>query len=143
VGPALAAPSALAISPLSVPLITPLAPSVPSDPPLHGVNAGSAPWVLKRGVFGLLANGEVVVAIRGLIIPQLGTPGPVKTVDASLYCANEKTPAATSASAPLSGEGNALIVSHVSLPALCQTPAVLINPNGIGSIYIATSGFGA
>jgi hypothetical protein len=29
----------------------------------------------------------------------------------------------------------------VSLPMTCQTPVVLINPNGIASIYIATSGF--
>jgi hypothetical protein len=32
-------------------------------------------------------------------------------------------------------------VSHVSLPATCLTPAVLINPNHIGTIYIGTSGF--
>jgi hypothetical protein len=29
----------------------------------------------------------------------------------------------------------------VKLPASCLTPVVLINPNGIGSIYISTSGF--
>jgi hypothetical protein len=48
---------------------------------------------------------------------------------------------ATTASAPLSEQGNAVIVSKVSLPSTCLTPAVLINPNGIGSIYISTSGF--
>jgi hypothetical protein len=34
-----------------------------------------------------------------------------------------------------------MIVGRVSLPTSCQTPAVLINPNGIGSIYITASGF--
>jgi hypothetical protein len=122
-------------------LSTSLLPSVPSDPMLHGVKAGAAPWVLKRGTFRLLGNGQVVVLIRGLVIPELGTPGPVKTVAAALYCGNETTPAASTPSVPISEAGNATIVSQVDLPASCQTPAVLINPNGISSIYIATSGF--
>jgi hypothetical protein len=108
---------------------------------LHGVTAGFAPWVIKQSAFQLLGNGDVVVVIRGLVIPELGTPGPVKTVDAALYCGNETTPAATTASVPISEQGNAVIVSHVSLPATCLTPAVLINPNHFGAIYIATSGF--
>jgi hypothetical protein len=123
-------------------LISSIAPSVPSDPVLHGVEAGGAPWVIKNSVFALVGN-NVVVSIRGLIIPELGTPGPVTSVDAALYCANETTPAATTQSVPISESGNALIVARVKLPSLCQTPAVLINPNSIGSIYIATSGFSA
>jgi hypothetical protein len=123
-------------------LSTSLAPSVPSDPVLHGVTAGGAPWVIKQSAFLLLSNGQVVVAIRGLVIPELGTPGPVTSVDAALYCGNETKPAATTQSVPLSAEGNALIVSRVTLPATCLAPAVLINPNSIGAIYIATSGFG-
>jgi hypothetical protein len=51
------------------------------------------------------------------------------------------TPAATTPSVPISEQGDAQIVTRVSLPATCLTPAVLINPNGIGSIYITTSGF--
>lgn len=135
---ALAAPVAPHFHPL---LKTTLVPSVPTDPSLHGVTAGGAPWVLRSGTFRLRSNGEVRVKIRGLIIPELGTPGPVTSVDASLYCANEMTPAFTTASAPLSTAGNALIETTVSLPPSCLTPVVLINPNGISSIYIGTSGF--
>jgi hypothetical protein len=140
-GLALAPASALATPARTASLSTSLAPSVPSDPMLHGASAGNAPWVLKRGTFRLLGNGQVVVLIRGLVIPERGTPGPVKTVDASLYCANDTTAAASTPSVPISESGNATIVSRVSLPASCLTPAVLINPNGIGSIYITTSGF--
>jgi hypothetical protein len=122
-------------------LATSIAPSVPTDPMLHGVTAGGAPWVIKQSEFQLFGNGQVVAVIRGLVIPALGTPGPVKTVDAALYCGNETTPAATTASAPISEAGNAVIISKVSLPSTCLTPAVLINPNSIGSIYIGTSGF--
>jgi hypothetical protein len=121
-------------------LVTSLAPSVPTDPVLHGVTAGSAPWVIKQST-AALTDGLLVVDIDGLIIPELGTPGPVKSVDAALYCANETTPAAMTGTFPLSERGNALIVERVKLPSTCLTPALLINPLGIGSIYIATSGF--
>jgi hypothetical protein len=140
-GSALVPAGALATPAAKASLSTSLVPSVPSEPMLHGVKAGGAPWVLKQGTFRLLGNGQVVVIIRGLVIPELGTPGPVKTVAASLYCGNETTAAATTASVPISEAGDAMIVGRVSLPASCQTPAVLINPNGIGSIYITTSGF--
>ena len=117
-------------------------PSVPTDPILHGVEAGSAPWVLKHGLIRLRSDGELKVAVKGLIIPELGTAGPVTSIDASLFCGNETTPALTTGTAPLSANGDGTIEAMVSLPAGCQTPAVLINPLGIDSIYIATSGIG-
>jgi hypothetical protein len=127
---------------LPIPVLTStLAPSVPTDPVLHGVTAGSAPWVLKASAFQLLNNGVFVAAINGLVIPELGTPGPVTSVDASLYCGNATTAAATTATVPLSEQGNAVIATKVTLPKSCQAPVVLINPLGISSIYIATSGF--
>jgi hypothetical protein len=122
-------------------LTSTLAPSVPTDPVLHGVTAGSAPWVLKASAFQLLNNGVFVATINGLIIPELGTPGPVTSVDAALYCGNETTAAATTATVPLSEQGNAVIAAKVTLPKSCQAPVMLINPLGISSIYIATGGF--
>jgi hypothetical protein len=140
-GSALAPAGALATPTQKPSLSTSLEPSIPSDPTLHGVKAGAAPWVLKRGTFRLLGNGRVVVKIRGLVIPELGTPGPVKTVAASLHCGNETTAAASTPSVSISEAGDATIVSRVGLPASCQTPAALIEPNGSSAIYIATSGF--
>jgi hypothetical protein len=142
VGSATASTNAVAApAPVKLLLKSSLAPSVPTDPALHGVTAGGAPWVLKPSELHLFSNGDIQVLIRGLVIPGLGTPGPVKSVDAAIYCANETIPAATTPSVALSDEGNALIVARVKLPTTCLTPVVLINPNGIGSIYIATSGF--
>jgi hypothetical protein len=141
-GSALTAGSAVA-TPEPFLLKTALAPSVPSDPMLHGVTAGGAPWKLKRGFFALQKNGQVRVNIRGLIIPELGSPGPVTTVDAALYCGSEmeKTASFTTPSVPISKKGNALIEATVSVPSSCLAPVVLIEPNGISSIYITTSGF--
>ncbi|HXN36539.1 MAG TPA: hypothetical protein VN892_00725 [Solirubrobacteraceae bacterium] len=141
-GSALTAGSAVA-TPEPFLLKTSLAPSIPSDPMLHGVTAGGAPWKLKRGFFALQKNGQVRVNIRGLIIPELGSPGPVTTVDAALYCGSEmeKTAAFTTPSVPISKKGNALIEATVSVPSSCLAPVVLIEPNGISSIYITTSGF--
>ncbi len=119
---------------------TSLAPSVPSDPMLHGVAAGSAPWVLNNS-FATHIGGFLTVSIQGLIIPELGTPGPVSSVDAALYCGDDTTPALMTKTFPLSERGNALILERVKLPSNCLAPALLINPLGIGSIYIAASGF--
>ena len=76
-----------------------LAPSVPGDPPFHGVGPGSVQWVLQRGEVRLKRNGEFRLRLRGLVIPSPpgdNTPGPVTTVNASLYCgedtAHRRTP---------------------------------------------------
>ena len=74
--------------------------------------------------------------------PFTGTTGPVTTVDASLYCAGNSTPVATSAPVPISTSGDAHISARFTLPATCQIPALLIHPNGAAGVYIASSGFG-
>jgi hypothetical protein len=126
-------------------LKTTLAPSVPSDPMLHGAAAGGAPWVLRRGEARLRRDGRLAVRVRGLVIPTApgnGTPGPVTTVSASLYCGNDTTAVGTTPSAPISRSGNARMAGQFSLPAKCLAPVVLVHPNGNGAAYIAASGFG-
>ena len=56
-----------------------LAPSSPTDPVFHGVSAGGAPWVLKLGDVRLERVGKLDPRVKGLVIPTLGTPGPVTT----------------------------------------------------------------
>ena len=124
---------------------TTLAPTVPGDPTLHGNAAGAAPWVLKFGRARLRQDGRLDVKIRGLVIPPPtgnGTPGPVTTVRAALFCGNDTTPAGTTPSVPLSTAGNARIRSQLSLPAKCLAPALLIQPNGSSTVYITANGFG-
>jgi hypothetical protein len=85
------------------------------------------------------------VSVRGRVIPTApftGTAGAVTTVDASLYCAGNSTPVATTAPVPISTTGDAQISARLTLPAMCQIPALLIHPNGAAGVYIASSGFG-
>lgn len=120
-----------------------LAPSKPTDPPFHGVVAGGLPWVLNHGRVAVTPEGEFNVALDGLVIPALGTPGPVKTVSASLYCGADANAvaAATTKSVPLSSRGDAEINDHVTLPDTCLAPIVLIHPNGNPHAYISVTGW--
>ena len=126
-------------------LKTTLAPSVPSDPSLHGVAAGAAPWVLRRGEARLNRDGRLRVRVRGLVIPVApgnGTPGPVMTVNASLYCGDSTAAVGTTPSVPISRSGNARMDGQLTLPPKCLAPVVLVHPNGNAAAYIAASGFG-
>jgi hypothetical protein len=120
-----------------------LAPSVPTDPPFHGIAAAGAPWVLSDSSVRLKANGELDISIVGLILPSLGTAGPVTTVSASLLCGGDANAnrAATTGTFPLSQAGDARIEETLSLPATCLAPIFVIHPNGGTARYIAVSGW--
>ena len=121
-----------------------LAPSQTTDPAFHGVSPGGAPWVLTRGDVRLKRDGKLDLELKGLVIPALGTPGPVTTVSASLYCGADSstTPAATTQQVPLSPKGDARIRdASFSVPSTCLAPVILVEPNGSTTIYIALDGW--
>jgi hypothetical protein len=126
-----------------------LAPSVPTDPKFHNVAAGGLPWQLDRGSVRIKRDGELDLQVRGLVIPASaapqfnGTPGPVTTVSASLFCGADSvtTQAATTAAVPISRTGDARIRAPLTLPASCLAPIVLVNPNGLAGAYIAVTGW--
>jgi hypothetical protein len=129
-------------------LATTLAPSVPTTgggPTLNGIAPGGVPWVLQRGAATLSRHGELRAFVRGLVIPPpagIGTPGPVTTVFASLYCDGSSTPVGSTPQVPLSMAGDASMSGMVTVPAKCLAPLVLVHPNANGAAYIAASGFG-
>ena len=47
---------------------------------------------------------------------------------------------ATTASAPLSQQGNGTIRDRITLPAKCLAPIILVHPNGSDAAYIAATG---
>ncbi len=127
-----------------------LAPSQPDDPPFHGNGPGKVPWVLQSGEVRLKRNGQFRLRLRGLVIPSPdgnNTPGPVNTVNASLYCGQDtpgpppNTPAATTDQVPISRQGDADIDTTISVPATCLTPVILVHPNGADGTYIALEGW--
>jgi hypothetical protein len=120
-----------------------LAPSVPTDPAFHGVQAGGVPWVLRDSQVELKANGRLDLRVSGLVIPTTGTTGPVQTVSASLLCGPDSQAGAvvTTPQVPLSAGGNARIHAGLTLPTTCLAPIVVLNPNGNPAAYIAISGW--
>ena len=124
-----------------------LAPSQPTDPSFHGVDPGGAPWVLKRGEVRVKSNGKLNLRVKGLVIPGApgnGTPGPVTTISASLYCgADSNTTAAdTSQQVPISRKGGARIHdTSFTVPSTCIAPVILVHPNGDTTLYIAVDGW--
>jgi hypothetical protein len=116
--------------------------SVLTDPPIHGVLRGGVPWQ-GGGDASLSKRGHFEARIRGLVIPSMGNPGPVTTITISLYCApdSSSTAAFTTDSVPLSAQGNAHVEQHVTVPARCLAPVLLVHPNGGAAAYIAATGF--
>jgi hypothetical protein len=132
-----------------VPLIKEsLAPSQPTDPMFHGVSPGALPWTLKFGEVRLKSDGHLDLRVKGLVIPALGTPGPVTSISAALYCGADMntTAAGTTAQVPLSKKGNARIHDRsFSVPSTCLAPVILVQPHGTGvpqgNFYIAVDGW--
>jgi hypothetical protein len=124
-----------------------LAPSLPTDPTFHGVMPGGAPWVLRRGEVEVKGNDRFELRVRGLVIPTApgnGTPGPVMTISASLYCGAdaETMPADTTQQVPISRAGDARIRDRsFNVPSTCLAPVILVHPNGDTTHYIAVSGW--
>lgn len=123
-----------------------MAPSVPSDPTFHGVAPGAAPWVLRRGEVQVKRH-RLELRVRGLVIPVApgnGTPGPVNTISASLYCGADSSTAAadTTGQVPISRGGDARIRERsFDVPDTCLAPVVLVHPNGDVTHYIAVDGW--
>jgi hypothetical protein len=127
-----------------------LAPSVPTDPTFHGVAPGGAPWVLKEGsvqLSGHGSHGRLDLRVRGLVIPVApgnGTPGPVTTISASLYCGSDMdmTASETTGQVPINRHGDARIRDNsFDVPSTCLSPVILVNPNGLAGAYIALDGW--
>ena len=103
-----------------------LSPILGSNPgvTIAGVTSGGAPWVVSHGFAVLNDEGRLRVDLRGLILPSVGTPGPVTAVAASVVCGDAV--AATTDSALLSVDGNVEIHAKLQVPSPCLGTIVLI-----------------
>jgi len=78
----------------------------------------------QHGFAVLNDEGRLRVDLRGLILPSVGTPGPVTAVAASVVCGDAV--AATTDSVLLSVDGNAEIHAKLQLSSPCLGTIVLI-----------------
>jgi hypothetical protein len=117
-----------------------LSPIVGSNPgvTIAGVKSGGAPWVVNHGFAVLNDDGRLRTDVRGLILPNLGTPGPVTAVAASVVCGDAV--AATSDSVPLSVAGNAEIHAKLQVPSPCFGTIVLIRATAFNGTPLPAPG---
>jgi len=117
-----------------------LSPIVGSNPgvTIAGVQSGAAPWVVNHGFAVLNDEGRLRADLRGLILQNLGTPGPVTAVAASVICGDAV--AATTDSVPLSVDGNAEIHAKLQVPSPCLGLIVLIRAAAFDGIPLPAPG---
>jgi hypothetical protein len=113
---------------------------------IDGIPAAGAPWAdAKSSAVSISARGELKLEVKGLLItgtggPADGTVGPVKQIVATLACANGSS--ATTAPVPFSTNGDARIRDHITIPANCLAPVVLVRIFGVAPAnpWIAATG---
>jgi hypothetical protein len=117
-----------------------LSPIVGSNPgvTIAGVRSGGAPWVVNHGFAVLNDEGRLRADLRGLILPNLGTAGPVTAVAASVVCGDAV--AATTDSVTLSVDGNAEIHAKLQVPSPCLGTIVLIRAAAFNGIPLPAPG---
>jgi hypothetical protein len=117
-----------------------LSPIVGSNPSvtIAGVKSGGAPWVVNHGFAVLNDEGRLRVDLRGLILPSVGTPGPVTAVAASVACGDAV--AATTDFVPLSVDGNADIHAKLQVPSPCLGTIVLIRATAFNGTPLPAPG---
>jgi hypothetical protein len=111
---------------------------------IGGVQSGGAPWTVQRGSAALDSDRRLRVELVGLILTNLGNPGPVKNISASLVCGGTGgSVVATTDAVPLSGAGDAEIESRITVPSTCVGPVVLVRAvfNGNAGPWITGTGF--
>ena len=117
-----------------------LSPIVGSNPgvTIAGVKSGGAPWVVSHGFAVLNDEGRLRADLRGLILPSLGTAGPVTGVAASVVCGDAV--AATTDSVPLGVDGNAEIHAKLQVPSPCLGTIVLIRATAFNGTPLPAPG---
>jgi hypothetical protein len=117
-----------------------LSPIVGSNPgvTIAGVHSGGAPWVVNHGFAVLNDEGRLRADLRGLILPNLGTAGPVTAIAASVVCGDAV--AATTDSVPLSADGNSEIHAKLQVPSPCLGTVVLIRAAAFNGVPLPAAG---
>jgi len=107
-------------------------------------------WKIADGSVNLSADGALRVNIKGLVLDDTdtglsnGTPNGVTGVVAALVCGpNGGSVVAQTAGVPINIRGEARIRVHITMPAQCVAPIVLIREIYLGEVggWLAATGF--
>lgn len=94
--------------------------------------------MVKHAFATLSDEGRLRVDIRGLILPALGTAGPVTAVAASVACSDMV--AATSAAVPLASDANAEIHAKLQVLSPCFGTIILVRIAGVNGNALPAAG---
>ncbi len=117
--------------------------------PIRGINGGGFSWVLSKAEGKLMANGELEVQVRGLVLGNdapdavRGTnPVPLfkavvscQTIDAGLAVTRNVSTKAF----PATKTGNAEIEDTIELPSPCIAPIIFV-VHGTAGVWFAATG---
>ena len=97
----------------------------------RGIKGGGLPWVITSGTGLVDHQGDVLVTVKGLVIPPLGNINPVPSFKAIVSCI---TPGGvvnvSTGNFPASMAGDSTINGHVDLPHPCKEPIVFVTSPG-------------
>lgn len=97
----------------------------------RGIKGGGLPWVITSGTGSVDHQGDVLVTVKGLVIPPLGNINPVPSFKAIVSCI---TPGGvvnvSTGNFPASMAGDSTINGHVDLPHPCKEPIVFVTSPG-------------
>lgn len=113
--------------------------SKPASPAVAGIKPGGFPWVNGLSPVRVREDGRISVKITGLVIPQPPGTGvnPIAAVVATLVCG--QTVEHSTAPFALSAAGNGATSEVIAVPRDCDNPAVLVQPAGNRTAYIASA----
>jgi hypothetical protein len=113
------------------------------------LNCGKV-WKIKEGSVSLSASGDLRVNVNGLVLDDTstgasnGTPDGVTGVVAALVCGpNGGSVVAQTAGVPINIRGEARVRVHITMPAQCVAPIVLVREIFGGEVggWLAATGF--
>jgi hypothetical protein len=104
---------------------------VPTVNTVRSIAPGGAPWVIRKLKAKVAVSGALDLSGRGLVLSAtdaIGTADGVTSVRAILFCGPNPGAQFTSASVPLSSEGDFTIDGFLSPtpPTPCTNPALLV-----------------
>lgn len=100
--------------------------------PLRGIPGGGAPWVISSAEGSLDTDGNLEVAVTGLVlapsVPGVGGTNPIPNFKAVVSCLNADgtTTNVSTGPFPASGGGNAEIQARIGLPNPCFAPIIFV-----------------